>query len=81
MPRKKIRHLSIIVKEESHPLLSILSISCSVRIILSLCLMLLVNRLEHTNVLGVLAGPLDEISKLAAAAGELKYRRNRRKGG
>ena len=32
--------------------------------------MLLVNRLEHTNVLGVLAGPLDEISKLAAAAGE-----------
>jgi len=43
--------------------------------------MLLVNRLEHTNVLGVLAGPLDEISKLAAAAGELKYRWNRRKGG
>ena len=30
--------------------------------------MLLVNRLEHTNVLRVLAGPLDEISKLAAAA-------------
>ena len=30
--------------------------------------MLLVNRLEHTNVLGVLAGPLDEIGKLAAAA-------------
>ena len=58
----------IVVKEESHPLLSALSISFSVRIILSLYLMLLVNRLEHTNVLGVLAGPLDEIGKLAAAA-------------
>ena len=69
MPRKNIRHSTAVVKEESHPLLSALSISFSVRIILSsLYLMLLVNRLEHTNVLGVLAGPLDEIGKLAAAA-------------
>lgn len=29
--------------------------------------MLLVNRLEHTNVLGVLSGSLDKISELAAA--------------
>ena len=62
----------IVVKEESHPLLSALSISFSVRIILSsLYLMLLVNRLEHTNVLRVLAGPLDEIGKLAAAAAQV----------
>jgi len=61
-----------VVKEESHPLLSVQSISCSVRIILSVYLMLLVNRLEHTSVLGVLAGPLEEIGKLAAAAGKWK---------
>ena len=72
MPRKNIRHSTAVVKEESHPLLSALSISFSVRIILSsLYLMLLVNRLEHTNVLRVLAGPLDEIGKLAAAAAQV----------
>ena len=72
MPRQNIRHSTAVVKEESHPLLSALSISFSVRIILSsLYLMLLVNRLEHTNVLRVLAGPLDEIGKLAAAAAQV----------
>ena len=31
------------------------------------CLVLLVNRLEHTHVLGVISGSLDKISELAAA--------------